>query len=111
MLHRTFFFCLTASLATAAPASDSWRDEVPAILARIVAPTFATRDFPINDYGAKPDGSDARAAIARAIDACAKAGGGRVVIPAGEFFCDGPVHLQSHVNLHLADGATLKFGA
>jgi polygalacturonase len=100
-----------ALAARAAPAPDPWRDEVPAILARIVAPTFPSRDFPITDYGAKPGGADARAALAQALAACAAAGGGRVVIPAGEFFCAGPVHLQSHVNLHLAEGSVLKFGA
>ncbi len=93
------------------PSSDPWRDEVPAILARIIAPTFPARDFPISDFGAKPDGTDSHDAIARAIAACAAAGGGHVVIPAGAFFCDGPVHLQSHLDLHFAAGAVLKFGA
>src|SRR5204862_1698394 len=37
-----------------------------------------------------------------------KAGGGRVVVPAGTFLT-GAVHLRSNVNLYLAEGATLKF--
>ena len=47
-------------------------------------------------------------AIGRAIAACASAGGGRVVVPAGRF-ATGPIHLRSNVNLHVSRGATLVF--
>jgi unsaturated rhamnogalacturonyl hydrolase len=80
-----------------------------AILARIQAPTFPDRDFPITQFGAiaGPD-HDAGAAIEKAISACHAAGGGRVLVPAGTFFT-GPIVLKSHVNLHLMEGAVLKF--
>ncbi|MES2921792.1 MAG: glycoside hydrolase family 28 protein [Verrucomicrobiota bacterium] len=78
-----------------------------AILARIKSPLFAERDFPIPDFGAVKDG-DSTAALAKAITACHDAGGGRVVVPAGVWLT-GAVHLKSNVNLHLADGATLRF--
>ncbi len=84
-----------------------WED-YPAVLARIQAPKFPDRDFPITDFGAKPDGSEATAAIARAIDAAHAAGGGRVVVPAGEW-ATMPLTLKSNVNLHVAKGATLRF--
>jgi unsaturated rhamnogalacturonyl hydrolase len=84
----------------------SW-DDAAAILARIKDPVFPDRDFPIADFGAKP-GADATAAIRDAIAACAKAGGGRVVVPAGEW-TTGAIHLLSHVNLHVSKGATLRF--
>jgi unsaturated rhamnogalacturonyl hydrolase len=84
-------------------------DAVPAILARIKAPQFPARDFPITDFGAKADGAtDCTAALRAAIDACNKAGGGRVVVSGGVFLT-GAVHLKSNVNLHVAEGATLKF--
>lgn len=107
---------LTAGLALAAIApvqafAPADAAEMQAILKRIVAPTFPNRDFRVVDFGAVGDGkTDCRAAIARAIAACTKAGGGRVVVPAGVFFCDGPIHLASNVNLHLDEGATIKFG-
>jgi polygalacturonase len=83
--------------------------QVPQILARIQAPVFPARDFVITNYGAVAGGqTDCTAAIGKAIAACVKAGGGRVVVPAGEFFT-GPVHLRSGVNLHLDTNATLKF--
>jgi unsaturated rhamnogalacturonyl hydrolase len=97
----------SATVPSATPAA-SWAD-VPAILARIKAPEFPARDFPITAYGAVADGTtDCTAAIRQAIDACHAAGGGRVVVPAGVFLT-GAVHLKSNVNLHVAEGATLRF--
>jgi len=88
---------------------DAWTSVYPQILARITPPKFAKRDFDITKFGAKPGAADdATDAIAKAIDACTKAGGGRVVVPAGEFLT-AAVHLKSNVNLYLAKGATLKF--
>lgn len=82
-------------------------ESLPAVLAKIKAPQFPAHDFPITDFGAKP-GAEATAAIAAAIDACTKAGGGRVVVPAGEWLT-AAILLKSGVNLHVSEGATLKF--
>lgn len=85
-------------------------DALPEILEQIRAPEFPDRDFSIVDYGAASVGQkDALPAITEAIAACAEAGGGRVVIPNGEWHVNGPIHLKSNVNLHLEDGATIKF--
>ena len=85
------------------------RDDAPAILARIKPPKFPARDFDITKFGAVADGkSDATEAIRKAIDECNKAGGGRVVVPAGTFLT-GAIHLKSNVNLYVSEGATLKF--
>ena len=82
---------------------------VPSILARIKPPKFPARDFPINDFGARAGGDfDNTEAIRKAIDACNRAGGGRVVVPAGVFMT-GAIHLKSNVNLYVSEGATLKF--
>ena len=92
------------------PAADAtaW-DAVPAIMARIKAPEFPNRDFPITNYGAKPDTTnDCTDAIRQAIAACHAAGGGRVVVAGGTFFT-GAVHLESGVNLCVVQGAKLKF--
>ncbi len=96
-----------AATAPTTPAvSWSTADE---ILARIKAPTFPAKDFPITDFGAVAgDNRDTTAAIAKAIAACHAAGGGRVIVPSGTFLT-GAIHLKSNVNLHLADGSTLRF--
>jgi unsaturated rhamnogalacturonyl hydrolase len=82
-------------------------DSLPAVLALIQAPEFPARDFPITDFGAKA-GADCTEAIQAAIAACTKAGGGRVVVPAGEWLT-GAIRLRSNVNLHVAAGATLRW--
>ena len=84
--------------------------QVPEILQRIVAPRFPARDFDITQSGAIGDGTtDCTAAIAKAVAACAEAGGGHVVVPPGEFLT-GPIRLQSNVDLHLAaTNSVLKF--
>ncbi len=89
--------------------ADPWKSIYPQILARIKPPKFRKKDFNILKYGAKPGGvADCRDAINKTIDACSKAGGGRVVVPAGEFLT-GAIRLKSNVNLHVSKGATLKF--
>lgn len=83
--------------------------EMAAVLARIKAPKFPNRVFDITRYGAKQgSANDSTPAIRKAIETCAAAGGGRVVVPAGEF-STGAIHLKSRVNLHLEEGATLFF--
>src|ERR1035441_5709268 len=68
--------------------------EMQAVLARIRAPQFPARVFDITKYGAAAGGQkDSTGAIAKAIAACTEAGGGRVVVPRGEFLT-GPIHLK-----------------
>ncbi len=67
----------------------------------------AEKIFNIVEYGAVAGrGELSSAAIQRAIDACAEAGGGRVLVPAGTFLTGGVV-LKDRVNLHLSEGAIL----
>lgn len=64
--------------------------------------------FPITDYGAVSGGEFlCTDAIQNAVDACAAAGGGTVLVPAG-LYLTGTVFLKSHVELHLETGAVLK---
>jgi unsaturated rhamnogalacturonyl hydrolase len=107
-LDRLFTAAGGAASAARGTGPVTW-DTAAEILARIKAPTFPDRPFPILEYGAVGDGrTDCTTAIAKAIAACAAAGGGRVVVPAGTFLT-GAIHLKSNVNLVLAEGATLKF--
>ena len=88
--------------------ADPWL-QVPAILKRIKPPVFPRRDFNILKFHAKGDGkAECTNAFREAIAACNKSGGGRVVVPAGDFLT-GPIHLLSNVNLHLLPGSTIKF--
>ncbi len=60
------------------------------------------------DFGAIGDGSHSdTAAIQAAIDACHKAGGGRVVLSKDHIFRSGTIFLKSNVDFHIEEGATL----
>jgi len=84
-------------------------EQVPKILSKIKAPQFPNKDFNITDYGAVGDGNtDCTEAFKKAISATSKAGGGRVVVPAGSFLT-GAIHLKSNVNLHVSEGTVIKF--
>ena len=99
------------ALPLARAATADW-SQVPSILATISDPKIPAARFDVTAFGARPDGkTDCRPAIGRAIAAASAAGGGHVDLPAGTFFCDGPIHLESHLDLHLAAGAVLLFGA
>jgi polygalacturonase len=93
--------------APAAP-GDPW-SRAADIVRRITVPRFPGRDFAITRFGAVGDGTKlCTDAIRQAIAACRAAGGGQVVVPDGRFLT-GPIKLESGVNLHLADKATLAF--
>lgn len=83
--------------------------EAPFKMEAIQMPIFPQQEFNITAYGAIPsDTMVCTEAIAQAIAACNEAGGGRVIIPAGEWLT-GPIHLKSNVNLHLSKGAVVRF--
>ncbi|WP_227006449.1 glycoside hydrolase family 28 protein [Rufibacter latericius] len=88
--------------------TDPW-GYVQKVLQEITPPTFPEKDFNITAYGAVGDKTtDCSSAIKLAIETCHKAGGGRVVVPAGNYL-SGPIYLKSNVNLHLEKGATILF--
>lgn len=70
-------------------------------------PPTGTAVYNVKDYGAtgKKTGSG-QAAIQKAIDACAAAGGGMVYVPPGEY-STGTLYLRSHVRFYVESGATI----
>jgi polygalacturonase len=90
---------------------SDWK-QMDVILKKVESPQIPDKTFVITEFGAKKNPSDdSRPAILKAIEAAAKVGGGKVVIPAGKWLSNGPIHLQSFINLHLEEGAILLFGA
>lgn len=84
-------------------------DYAKAIENSISEPTFLDKEYSILSFGAKRNSSKPiTKAIQKAINKCSANGGGRVVVPLGEYIT-GPITLKSNVNLHLEDGAVLKF--
>ncbi len=77
------------------------------LLAGLLSLTVSAKDYNIVEYGAKNDTTVlSTAAVQQAIDRCGEAGGGRVVVPAGNYKI-GTLVMRSHVNLYLEQGATL----
>ena len=105
---QTLLLCLLFPLAVCASAWDDVKYKQ--IEKSIRMPQFADRTFDIKKYGASLDATPAQnqKAINKAIEACSKAGGGRVVIPAGTWKT-GSLRMKSHVNLVIEKGATLFF--
>lgn len=64
--------------------------------------------YNILDFGAVSDGNTVNtSAIQKAVDLCAEAGGGKVVVPAGTFI-SGTIWLKSNIEFCLEPGAILK---
>ncbi len=75
--------------------------------ARLLAASMPGVFSPL-DYGARGDGkANDTTALQAAVNACAQAGGGTVLLPAGHEFRTGTLQLRSHVHLHLAGGSRL----
>ena len=110
---RIWVLGLLTGAATACQTTQiSYRDvavEAPFDMPVIREVCFPDRDFVLTDYGAATDGqTPCTEAFAAAIEACNAAGGGRVVVPAGEWYT-GPIHLRSNVDLHLSEGSVVRF--
>ncbi len=70
-------------------------------------PELKGADFLVRDFGAVGDGKTlSTASIQAAIDVCAHAGGGRVVLDKGVFL-SGTLVMKDHVELHIKGKATL----
>ena len=67
---------------------------------------MSRRIYHVLDFGAHADGTLTTTELQAAIDACFLAGGGTVVVPAGDFLTGG-LRLRSHVHLQLEEGAHL----
>jgi polygalacturonase len=124
---------IAAAARAAAPlVDDPWR-RAQAIASKLARPVrFRKADYRVADFGAEPcrlvpvkawvsfedqetlntpapGAKDCYPAFAAAIARCHQEGGGRVVIPKGDWLCAGPIVLLSNVNVHLQSGAHIYF--
>ncbi|ALJ01482.1 glycoside hydrolase [Rufibacter tibetensis] len=91
---------------TAAP------DSKEAILKRIKAPMIPNKQINITQFkGSSNNGNNWKPAFDQAMQKARKGKGGRIVVPAGTYKINGPIHFQSNTELHLQEGALLVFSA
>jgi hypothetical protein len=87
-------------LATWLSIAASWTVFLQTLLAAVTV-------YNVQEYGASGQkNADATPAIQKAVDACAGAGGGLVLLPSGEYTC-GTITMRSHIRLLLEAGCTL----
>ena len=86
--------------------------QAPFVMEELRRPSFPDRTFDIRNFGAvqtsDKENLKSTKAIQQAIEAAKHSGGGKVLIPEGEWLT-GPIHLMSNVNLHIVEGATVYF--
>ncbi len=107
----SIFISLTFSTATNAQVKDLsyYYSQAPFKMPVVTEPRFADKTFNIKDYGAVADNKTLNTkAFADAIGACTKAGGGKVVVPAGTWLT-GPIQMQNNVNLVVEQDALIQF--
>jgi polygalacturonase len=91
------------------PVAVDW-SLVESIVKQIELPRIPDREYRVPAVTDTADGpGDARPALLAAIDKAAAAGGGHVVLAKGTWHSRGPIQLQSHIDIHLDEGATLLF--
>ncbi len=74
-------------------------------------PSFADYSVSITDFGAVGDALTPNGnAFAQAIQQVSENGGGRVIVPRG-IWLTGPIQMKSNINLHLEDGAVIRFSS
>lgn len=88
-----------------------YTSHAPFAMPAVAIPVFAGKTFSIADFGAVADGKTLNtAAFEKAIQACTNAGGGKVMVPAGNWLT-GPIELKSNVNLYTEKGALIQFSS
>src|SRR5215831_13029197 len=114
-MKRLFASILLINIVAAVNAQEPSKNiayyisQAPFKMPRPTLPKFSNKTFNIKDYGAIGDGQTLNTnAIEKTIDACAKAGGGTVIIPAG-LWLTGPIQMKSNINLHVDRGALVQF--
>ncbi|MFV0290121.1 MAG: glycoside hydrolase family 28 protein [Mangrovibacterium sp.] len=109
---KNLIFMMLLALANSVFASESERRTVEEIVSKIAEPTIPNYQISITKFGGKGDGAhDNVSAFQKAFQHLSKHGGGSLFIPAGDYYCDGPIHLISHLELKFEKGARLFFSS
>jgi polygalacturonase len=90
---------------------EAWK-QLPEILDRIVPPDFSDPQTVVIINSTEGDSAkDFQETFNNKIIELSGSGGGRLIIPRGQYFIDGPIRLRSNVNLHIEEGARIYFSS
>ena len=111
-LHRAAFLIIVVFLSLSfnrisGQESSKITVDKSMILENIKAPGFPVKKIIINPGDLKK--GKWNNLINKKIVECSKAGGGTVILAAGDYFCEGPIVFQNNINLHLQENARLIF--
>lgn len=96
---------------TSGKADINW-DKANEIIASIKSTKFIDKTYLVTDFGAVADGKTAcKNAFEKAINQCSEAGGGKIIVPAGNYYMNGPLVFKSNVCIELQKGAVLNFSS
>ncbi|MEJ6981542.1 glycoside hydrolase family 28 protein [Pedobacter sp. P351] len=81
------------------------------ILKNIIPPKISENSMLLTKFGAVGDSStDCKPAFDKAIQACKEQKGGKIIVPAGTYLVNGPIHLTNNLCIELQKGSKLVFG-
>lgn len=80
------------------------------IIDEIKHPSIPERTFTVTDFGDENKlRENMQPALQEAINRASSEGGGKVVIPDGEWISKGPIHLRSSIEMHISEGTLPRF--
>lgn len=105
ILIMAYMACTGIFAANGYPADK--RDSVLSLITGAGKPEYKIN---ILDAGAKGNGTaDCKPAFDKALKKAERKGGAHIIVPAGTYIINGPIHLVSNICIELQEGATLRF--
>ncbi len=107
------FFCslLYCCHSDAQKESTPTKKSIAGIIEQIENVQLSTNVINLTDYGAVGDSlTDNKPVFDKAMKACQEKGGGRIIVPAGVYLVNGPIHMVDNSAIDLQKGAKIIFG-
>lgn len=107
------FFCslLYCCHSDAQKESTPTKKSIAGIIEQIENIQLSTNVINLTDYGAVGDSlTDNKPVFDKAMKACQEKGGGRIIVPAGVYLVNGPIHMVDNSAIDLQKGAKIIFG-
>ena len=102
-------YCISCNLSTEKELSRTEKRDN--ILKNIIPPEISENTMLLTEFGAIGDSlTDCKPAFDKAIQTCKEQKGGKIIVPAGTYLINGPIHLTNNLCIELQKGSKLIFG-